>query len=207
MGCSADELGEVLKALGFQMERRPLPPGAGAGTEAEPGAPRSSQTRGGGDVAGQEGTAKTGAGAGGNGTASLEADSAAPEPEEGAGDAPDGDAARYLIVWRPRRRRGAALREGRPARRRRTGAGSRDATRKGQEGAGRRDGAHAAPARKRKGRPAGPGGGKSTTGRGGGVQSTPRKRKTAEIDPNSPFAALGKLKEELEKHAKDSASS
>ena len=34
LGCSADELGEVLKALGFRLERRPLPPEEPASTNA-----------------------------------------------------------------------------------------------------------------------------------------------------------------------------
>jgi ATP-dependent RNA helicase SUPV3L1/SUV3 len=93
LGCPADELGHVLKALGFWVQRRPLAPASEAPTAADTASPQ------------------------GEAASPQEADAASPGPPagDGAEAQPAGAAAgdttlRWEEVWRPRRKGHAAAR-------------------------------------------------------------------------------------------------
>jgi ATP-dependent RNA helicase SUPV3L1/SUV3 len=84
LGCPADELGHVLKALGFWLQRRPLAPASEAPTAADPALPQEANAAGPGAAAGD----------------SAEAHPAAVVAGDTSG--------RWEEVWRPRRKGHAA---------------------------------------------------------------------------------------------------
>jgi ATP-dependent RNA helicase SUPV3L1/SUV3 len=216
LGCSADELGHVLKALGFWAERRLVAPAALEALQAA-SAPAPSETAN---------------GAAATENAEIEADAAlVPSPdtpavaseskpaqpaEASASEAPvaapaaEAPAERWEEIWRPRRK-GRAFerpeRDSRPAPVDRKGRASRhhNQSRKNPEApAGRiphaaahRDG-KAPPHRRdhrRKGKP------REERARPHMQASPPAS--AAAFDPDSPFAALSSLKAALEKRSQE----
>ena len=211
LGCSADELGHVLKALGFWAERRLLPPeapSAAASTPPPPEAPTETPAAPNGEV----GTAVADTPA---------SDSPPPQPAEATAAvteavvAPALEAAveRWEEVWRPRRRGRAFERpeQGkRPTQSYRKEGAPRPHGAQGRQGAGvqgadrppnqptHRDGKGSM--RRRDSRRKG---GKPRDERAHpNMQATPTASSAA-FDPDSPFAALSSLKAALEKRSQD----
>jgi ATP-dependent RNA helicase SUPV3L1/SUV3 len=208
LGCSASELGNVLKALGFWAERRRLPAVA-----AEPVTAASAEA-----PAAQPGEVD-GASAAIDGEATVAAEPEAlpaPEPIEPAPPAgelaaapvaaaaaePAPEAERWEEIWRPRRRgrplEGGAERHKRPPRPPRQNVAppaaggteqregkDKDRPRRHQHQQGRRGGPS-----KREERTRLP------------MQASPPPSK-ASFDPDSPFAALSSLKAAMEKRSQD----
>jgi len=207
LGCSADELGEVLKALGFWAERRQV-----AAAPVEGGqAPAAQQA----EAAGTDPLAPAPADAAGETAPAAEpaqpaaADGAVPEaaadgavPEVAA----DGAGQRWEEIWRPRRRgrsfdRGSREAHGHQRREKQSHQPqARDAAAALQAARGARPDAKGPPRRRdhrRKGgkpreeqRPRHP------------MQASPPAAKVA-FDPDSPFAALKSLKAAMEKRSQE----
>lgn len=236
LGCAGEDFSEVLKSLGYRMERReaeqpPAPqpasapasepdtaestaaddirPGSVAGAECSPAVPAETAAAAAAEL--QVGTAP--ADAAPSVLAPSEAadtDTAPPQPTPSdsiaspsdpsgadtgpAAEAPgaDAEAAGFIEVWRPKPRfhndRGSAKRAGRHGQRQRSGH-KQDNPAAGRDGEG---GADNRPDNKPGRKP----GHKSArkTGQGG---RPPRPEK--KIDPDSPFAALAALKQDLRK--------
>ncbi len=185
LGCSAEEIGKILTSLGFRMERHKLPAGSPMNTETKPAddvPPRVDGAGQGGEGAaltvdaGQDAAARNGKSAS-PADASKIADGSAPEmaqrTEAEGGQSPEIADELYEEIWRPRRRRGTEKVSGQ----------ARGTTAKEET----------ARPRRRKGR--------SADLHRGVAKAGPRKRPKTEkpVDPDSPFAALAKLKEDLEK--------
>lgn len=231
LGCSSEELGEVLKVLGFRFERRPAPKQAAAAPAAEPvpdaAAAATVDATADGDLTEEAGDAAAAPTAEAERVAVVAEESsvgevaaeASAKPEEQAATAeavveaaaqsaqpamPVADAeVTYIEVWRPRRRQ----RGDRHGQRAAVGeAPGKGAQRHGQgQHHGKRD------------RPQRPAGGRPQQDRRdrrnkdeqrGRPDDRPRQEfrsapKKAAVDPDSPFAALSALRSELEKRAKE----
>ncbi len=225
LGCSPDELGHVLKALGFKLERRPAP----SAPRAEE-APAPSEPPAAGDAALPTGEEVAPAEAlDGAAPASDETPSAAPQPEIGAepAAAPASEAA-VIEIWRARRHHRRTEHRGR----RREGAprpeseappapapatpGEREPvpheraarSRPGPDGRKehhrrehhhrdrQRDGKHG----KRHDR-------RRADERGAPQVLSAGPARASAVDPDSPFALLGALRDALEKQAREKSSS
>lgn len=231
LGCSSEELGEVLKVLGFRFERRPAPRQAAAAPAAEPvpdaAAAATVDATADGDLTEEAGDAAAAPTAEAEPVAVAAEESsvgevaaeASAKPEEQATTVeavveaaaqsaqpamPVADAeVTYIEVWRPRRRQ----RGDRHGQRAAVGeAPGKGAQRHGQgQHHGKRD------------RPQRPAGGRPQQDRRdrrnkdeqrGRPDDRPRQEfrsapKKAAVDPDSPFAALSALRSELEKRAKE----
>ena len=218
LGCSAEQLGDVLKALGFRLERRLV-----AGASATPVPVEDAAEEGNATSDGPGSTV-----AGGVASATPPGDTGRPEPDQSAepakpavdtistaatANAParepealsgDGETQvtepEFVEIWRPRGRASGQTHQHRRART------ARDRAARAKQGGGRtgspiaeqrktRRDKGVEPARDRP-RPARQSGG--APARDGGDTGA-RRRKRPEADPDSPFAALSKLKEQLEK--------
>jgi ATP-dependent RNA helicase SUPV3L1/SUV3 len=203
LGASGEDMSTILKGLGYRVERKPAPAAAegGAGETGEPEPAASSdapenmkheaEASPQAGIADQVAAAEPGSGVGETAeseTASEDggqASATAGDPATPAEPAPDEDAAAadepaMIEIWRP----GGQRRQNRPDRAVRQAPGG-----KGQDNRGRRG----------KG---GPKGGK-TKGRGPGKprqsgQPGSRPPRERAVDPDSPFAALAALKNDLE---------
>lgn len=159
LGCSAEELGNVLKALGFRLERRPVPaaaPASGGAPEVPPGA--SAEAQPGSAVTSEEvasaaeaATSVTEAAAAVAEASPLEAEpeAAAVAPVEAAAGAAAAEAEseqKFEEIWRPRRHRREDRHEGRSERP--EGRGERGGRRHhhGKPGERRHGGGHGQPA-------------------------------------------------------------
>ena len=181
LGCSADEIGKILKSLGFKMERRERP--AQSGSEAnsnakasETEAPLTEETSGSADA---ETSVNTDRQIVATADKDRKAEVAAMDlvasddaPKTSEPDEADDKAELYEEIWRPRRRRRLD-----------------NETRHVRKSSQRKPAKPARAKRRDEDRP------QST------ARSRPAKKSKQEkpIDPNSPFAALAKLKEDLEK--------
>ncbi|MGE0203670.1 MAG: helicase-related protein [Hyphomicrobiaceae bacterium] len=249
LGCSAEELGHVLKALGFRLDRRPVKvapadasaaveqapavadaPSEGAVTAAEAAEPPAEGAAGQPDAAAAAVAAVAAAAAAAAGAASV----AAPETPAPPAEAEEPAVAEpaFEEIWRPRRRRSGdrprdfkrqgAGQEGRRGDRPREGGeprqaeGSAKRPAAGKESGDRREsgrGRQDRDERRREGRHGGKPGGKPGRGRPErqpdmGVRSAgPSRKDKGAVDPDSPFAALSKLKKELEERAQSGSSS
>jgi ATP-dependent RNA helicase SUPV3L1/SUV3 len=216
LGSRAEELGHVLKALGFRSDRRllaPVTPEAAATEPAEATVPPAN---------GALPTPKAApasvepaiAGADGNPSAPEAAmPSAEPAPapeatEQGAverpaepasGPVPAPPAEKWEEIWRPRRRGRAFEPEGdqRPAAAREP----EQEVRRPKPKAGRRSPGKGPPPHRREQRREGPKQ-RREEGRRLQFQSSPAAAKGA-VDPDSPFAALSSLKAAMEKRSQD----
>ena len=186
LGCSPDELGQVLKALGFRGEKKILPV-----SEDQTTRPNASSAA---SDTGSETPQQVEDGA--KGTAQAEPAPAEPAPVEpvseekmesvGATGAEEKDD-EFIIVWRPSKRQrnvppvksrdGARAKRSKP---RQSGAQSG-----AQSGRGRKQGA----------------GGRA--GNKDGARRSAARKPEKRMDPDSPFAALAKLKDKLEEKPKD----
>ena len=257
LGCSPDELSNVLKALGFWLERRLVPSAVAAPAAVAP-APETPAA-----VAPEPVEPAVGEHAVGDMTASTTSAAEVAEPQDGAGAAiaapeaslpaaapvaeaspalgPEQAAAvaeepKYEEIWRPRRHRAAEARQehGRGRRGRGAGrrgerpqqpagatspaaadaaapaatavpAGSESTRREGRgEGGDRRRPDRRDRDRRPDGKPPRRGDeGRQREDRRQGETMSARPRKKSGIDPDSPFAALGALKESLERREKE----
>ena len=182
LGCSPDELAQVLKSLGFRAEKKAVEPAAPAGPV-------------GGDAgAGADATQKADApekkadpfeaGATDRGTATVD-DTA--DSNEGA--APNGAVEpEFIYIWRPRKRRRMAQRQAEGGRGKPSGGKA-----KGKPARGKRKGTdgRSKPGHGRQRNRNKPG--DAGSGNGPGFRNKQRA-----VDPDSPFAALAKLKDKLE---------
>jgi len=204
LGCSANELGNVLKALGFWAERRRLvaapaseSPAPGGEGEAHPAAEGSSSLAT-ADVAQPDATA-----------AELVAEPSGSMPPPPASEAPatatpaaataEADAEKWEEIWRPRRKGRAiesgAERQNRPHRAPRGHPAQQTKARPAHhEGKGRPTGRHNL---RRNGGP-----GRRDERPRPQLQASPPTAK-AGFDPDSPFAALSSLKAAMEKRDRD----
>jgi ATP-dependent RNA helicase SUPV3L1/SUV3 len=231
LGCSSEELGEVLKALGFRVERKLAPKQVVAAPAAEPvaetTAPVTADATADGELteeAGDESVVSPDAEAGpvvtqeasageipvdvvaeANETAAAVDATAAPETRQpGQMSAPAADAeATYIEIWRPRRRQ------------RSDRHGQRTPPAEAQSKGGPRHGrGHHHGKKDRHQRPQG--GRPHQDRRDRRNKEEQRRRpddrprqefrsapKKAVVDPDSPFAALSALRSELEKRAKE----
>jgi ATP-dependent RNA helicase SUPV3L1/SUV3 len=231
LGCSSEELGEVLKVLGFRVERRPAPkqampalgdvaPVPAAAVAVDAGAD-GDLTEEGSDAAA---TAKDGEAGSAVSTTSTEAEETEAAASATSGDAPVETAAEvstvsaeplpgpvaevtYIEIWRPRRRQRGDRNSPRAAAAATVGEAPREnAPRHGRGGYVKKD------------RPPRPAGRPHQDRRERRGQDDQRRRpddrprpefrsaapaKKAAVDPDSPFAALGALRSELEKRAKE----
>ncbi len=209
LGCSAEQLGEVLRALGFRSERRPLAPGDGEATAAAKARAAAEPD----NSAGKEGEKETEEEKEKQGQEQTAVESHA----EAAGTEADGAGApQWEIIWRPRRRAqkrsravaGRGRRQGssagdqrqQPTKTKRSTT-SRKSVRQAPGGDGPENRAHKPHDRhSREGEARRRDDGKPS-------RRPPKpKRKRPEIDPDSPFAALSELKEKLERQASDKPS-
>jgi len=200
LGCSADELGHVLRALGFWAERRPAVP-----APVEPALAAA--------VAASAPTDEAPSPVGEEPLVAVEPGELGPdaEPAEGAPAIPadtmaalpaEPAAEKWEEVWRPRRR-GRTL--DRPDREKRAhGPRQRDAA-PSPQGASATPGRHEGkkgPSRRRDHRRQGPG--QRDERARLPVQASPSASKAkASFDPDSPFAALSSLKAALEKRSQE----
>ena len=225
LGCSSDELSHVLRALGFNLERRPLkkaeaaaapapaapvePALAEASTEAPPadaGAEPPSAATGSPEGVGEPPASEASASAS-VAAAPLATDTAPPAAtEEEAAAEPE-----FEEIWRPRRRREHGHAEERRSKHRRH---------RGRQGGGEhrpseapRDQA-AAPDKERHqkrhrhhGNRGKPHPHRDDTRQPAARTSTSSSQKRGGVDPDSPFAALSALKLALEKRAQDPSAS
>jgi ATP-dependent RNA helicase SUPV3L1/SUV3 len=218
LGCSADELGHVLKALGFWAERRLVAAAAPEASQAA-SAPAPSDTANGAATAVDAAIDADAALAPGPDAPEVASESEPAQPvEASASEAPAPVAApaaeppteRWEEIWRPRRK-GRAFerpeRDSRPTTMHRKDRASHphDQSRKGAEGpagqmpraAPHRDG-RSPPHRRdqrRKGKP------REDRARPHMQASPPAS--AAAFDPDSPFAALSSLKAALEKRSQE----
>jgi len=232
LGCSAEEVGHVLRTLGFACERRPLPSAAAPTpppAAAQPAARPAEAVREpeGGTVAPLAPAAPEMSEAPPADLASpaptdplpshQSAGAPGPEPQPAAVASPEGDTPEqanaaapepaFVEIWRPRRRREHRRDENRRRFGRRDGS-----ARPADEQAEGRALADGSAGRRPKQRPRG----KNATGRSprreqpqpaqARTTSSPTQKRGA-IDPDSPFAALGALKIALEKRAQDPSTS
>jgi ATP-dependent RNA helicase SUPV3L1/SUV3 len=211
LGCSADELGHVLKALGFWAERRQLPPEAPPAAASTP-SPSEAPTETPAAPNGEVGTAVADTPASDSPPAQP-AEATAAVTEAVVAPALEAAAERWEEVWRPRRR-GRAFERPEQGKRptqsyRKDGAprahGAQVRQGAGVQGADRapnqpthRDGKGSM--RRRDSRRKG---GKPRDERAHpNMQATP-PASSAAFDPDSPFAALSSLKAALEKRSQD----
>ena len=200
LGCAGDDFAEVLKSLGYRFESKEVQrPVARKADEASSASSADADNSAAAGASAEEASAED-AGATAEETqpqeasveaavaeTSVEAEAAA-DPSLGA-EVAEGETETVTIqIWRP----GRADRRPRPRQDNRRGE-NRNAGDKSNAGAGRGDKrAHGG-----KGRP----GGKPQKGKGGGFGDAPRRDrapvKDKPIDPNSPFAALLALKENM----------
>lgn len=231
LGCSSEELGEVLKALGFRLERRPAPKPAPAAVVAADAvavpspaailvdaAADGDLTEEGGETAVSDGDAEPAVAASTGVVVAEEAEGATapakPDEEVPAESAeaasavpaeqtpvPVADAeVTYIEIWRPRRRQRSDRNSPRAA----AGDAPREVSQR--QGYVKKD------------RPQRPAGRPHQDRRDRRGYDEQRKRpddrprpefrsaapaKKAAVDPDSPFAALGALRSELEKRAKE----
>ncbi|MFN0264807.1 helicase-related protein [Tepidamorphus sp. 3E244] len=197
LGCSHEDMAEVLTSLGFRKDRRPAPqpataPEAGAETPAATEAPagEAGEVAATGEAApdaapaeptAEAATATTEASdATAGGTAASETSAEATVEASEADDAGDG----MIEVWRPGGRRSAE--RGRPPR--------RDRPQQGRQG---KDGDQQRPPRSGKG-----GKGNQNRGKGprnaGAAPGGGKPRQERKADPDSPFAKLASLRKDLE---------
>jgi ATP-dependent RNA helicase SUPV3L1/SUV3 len=232
LGCSSEELGEVLKALGFRVERRPAPKQVAAAPAAEPASDTTASTTvdatadgdlteeasdaaastadaelapaGAETASGGEVTAEASdqTDEAGTAEAAIQAE-AMPPPETTSESATDAEVT-YIEIWRPRRRQ-RSDRHGQRA------PGSEVP----REGAARHGHGHHHGKKDRQQRPLG--GRPHQDRRDRRTKDEQRRRpddrprqefrsaspKKATVDPDSPFAALSALRSELEKRAKE----
>jgi ATP-dependent RNA helicase SUPV3L1/SUV3 len=232
LGCSPEEVGHVLTALGFRVERRPVrhrpvepqaPGPAGSKQEAEPQA-EIALPNSGGDAASPPAPAPATAEVS---TAPSVAESPVPAASPATASEPGdagaltesqvavGEEVKFEEVWRPRRHRERGHRDHRPSRgerpehdrkRERPQAGASGERRQPQRpGAGKDGNRDRDRSQRPKRRP-----GDDRRRRDEGPPPQIRASgaiKRAEADPDSPFAALGALKQALEKRAEDQGSS
>jgi ATP-dependent RNA helicase SUPV3L1/SUV3 len=232
LGCSPEELGTVLKALGFRLERRPVresapaPQAEAAPTEAAPGAEPSS-----------EASAPAPAAEAVETPAATSTDDQPTEVTAEAAAQPEGKPAKeepkFEELWRPkrhnrnehRRRGGRQGDRNRPAAARPEGA-SADAAASGSPAAEAKQDASGDRAprqadrqrdenrngrqgdrndRRREGQrgPRNRDNRRNNERRGPEIHTASAPRKPGGIDPTSPFAALSALREQLERRAKD----
>ena len=216
LGCRAEELGHVLRALGFRADRRQLAPAAPEA--AGPGSAEATVPPANGELPTTEvvpATAEPAIPAAEANPSTPEAATASaeiapvPEASEQGAVAPPAEAASALVpappadkweeIWRPRRRGRAFEPEGgqRP-----TAAAQEpdQAVRRPKPKAGHRSG-KGQPPHRREQRHEGP---KRRREEGGRLQfqSSPPAAKSA-VDPDSPFAALSSLKAAMEKRSQD----
>jgi ATP-dependent RNA helicase SUPV3L1/SUV3 len=201
LGCSSQELGNVLKALGFRLERRPLPasaPAAGGETVASTVA---------------EGPAQPPAEAGLEGAGAVPADAAlvpgpAVQPAElpagplpdTAAPAPAAEEAQWQEIWRPRRR-GRAFERAERDRHATPGDADPETGRGKARWSERKGRAQEQAQRERRQRPRGPGKPRREDRPRLPLQASPAPK--GGFDPDSPFAALSSLKAALDKRAKE----
>lgn len=206
LGCSADELGHVLKALGFRSERRlvpemPIKPAAVAVPQAEAEAAVAPTD----SVSTDSDLAEIAQEAGPDGVEETVAEPAAaevatqPELPPSVGE-PPADIEKWEEIWRPRRKGRSEDRPRRPEHKSRpqveddANPAGRKANKAPHQGAGgrppRRERKHdrQKPQREERRRPQ--------------LHASPPASKTA-FDPDSPFAALSSLKAALEKRNQD----
>ncbi|KAB2943927.1 MAG: helicase [Hyphomicrobium sp.] len=233
LGCSPDELGGVLKALGFRLDRRPIkaPASPPSTSEASPAPISETPTATNGDAASAEGTAAEAAPPSEPSPAASEAAAVTSDPVGDAVDEP-----KFEDIWRPRRHGRAERRPDRaPRHRQREGAPAsappattdaaapaaapseatpapgRETRRSGNEdrrahGKGRgergRDASHHRRAQQgdRRGRDD-----RRKDDRRKAEVHTAAPPRRGGIDPDSPFAALGALRDELAKRGKESS--
>jgi ATP-dependent RNA helicase SUPV3L1/SUV3 len=219
LGCSPDELGGVLKALGFWVERRPVKL-ADPETDSVEAVAATPRTNGAAPIAKTPAEADTEPS---KAPSSEGLDDTAPATGEAAAEAAE---PQFEEVWRPRRhQRGERRKDGgnRPRRRRQAkvaqsqthdSAEAAGADGKGQQKSaggredrrdGRRDRAKKRPDHSRDNRHRRPKGGERRVRderRTPEVISAAPPRK-AGADPDSPFAALGELRDALEKRGKE----
>ena len=179
LGCSNEDMAEVLATLGFRKDRRPPPPELEAPQTPEAGAAASDTSNTPADA-----SAATAENAPATADAVAETQQAAPAADAGAtteDTAAEEPGDGLIEVWRPGGRRNQG--RGRPQR------GGRDA---GQDAGGERQQHHARGDKRGKGGKRG--------GKPGGQGQPQRDRKPAgkPIDPDSPFAKLAALKKDLE---------
>lgn len=205
LGCSPDELGGVLKALGFKLERRPVQDeGAAAESAAEPEATGKDQAAS-ADESGQPAEDGTKG-------AAAESDEPAPQQAEAAEEE-----AKFIEIWRPRRhqrgdrRRDAAGQSRRKVERKLeatgTGTDAKGTAPKEARKSNQRDGDRERNKdRGKRGRDTRPRRTKGSERRTPGVVSAAPPGKKSGGAQDSPFAALGALREALEKQSKESSS-
>jgi ATP-dependent RNA helicase SUPV3L1/SUV3 len=214
LGCRADELGHVLRALGFRSDRRllePEPPASAPAPAPETAGPETAATEA---VASNSAAASTPAS---EEPPELEAVPASVEfiqaPKPAAVEPPTETVEPVILaappeaapvqkweeIWRPRRRGRAPE----PERHRQPAAAAQEpdeAVRRPKPKPGRRPGKGKSPHRREPHRE----GGKQRREEGRRMQlhaSPPAARGT--VDPDSPFAALGSLKAAMEKRGQD----
>jgi ATP-dependent RNA helicase SUPV3L1/SUV3 len=187
LGCSAGELGNVLQALGFRLDRVRVEPAAVPGTEAvQNGAPT-----------GQDNVSTTGDTKPENENPTqpiaLDTAPAANEPDtKASAPSPTGPDVQWDEIWRPRRQGGPSrqARRGKHARQKQAeGRAHQPQVRRGGR-PDRRERRREGPAQRRDDRPRSAMQTASPPAKGG-------------IDPDSPFAALHSLKLALEKPNQD----
>jgi ATP-dependent RNA helicase SUPV3L1/SUV3 len=230
LGCSPDELGNVLKALGFRLERKPAPPAETAESTSAP--EQTSQA---------EGSAAVEAAAPVDAASPVEEapSTATAMPAEGASAADPAESVsaepapapepKFIEIWRPRRHHHGDGKERRRGRERQrgtkpngpahtgqtagqlagTGSGDAKAAPSGQNGQARPD----KPERGRKPRRNTPDAGRGERKFGDKRRSDERRspvqhsaappRKKGAADADSPFAALGALRDALAKQAEE----
>ena len=245
LGCSPEEVGNVLKALGFRLERRPARehphgPKALSSTPIEPHPP--SEAAPGDESAAGGRTAELPPYDGGRtssvavpslasaetSTTATATSSHGPSCSLGAGidtghataiaetHAAGGEEPKLEEVWRPRRRHERGHRENRPRRGERPDQ-DRNSARPQEPASGERLQQRPASGKKdsggtREGSPPRPKRQRPSDRRPRNERPAPQIRasgpvKKSEVDPDSPFAALGALKQALEKRAEEQGSS
>ncbi len=174
VGCSGEDFGAVLSALGFRPERQPF---ARQATEA---APADGDAAGSGESDAEASPIEAPAP-----TVSGDETAAAVDAAPGdAGGEPDGAEPQLDEIWRPKRRKPQEARQ------------PRRTSRKGKRKGTRQTAAE--------GKASKPG----TRGKSGSkTEPGPKRRRSKEdtVDPDSPFAALAKLKRTLEGNVRERA--
>jgi ATP-dependent RNA helicase SUPV3L1/SUV3 len=228
LGCSPDELSNVLKALGFRLERRRAPASSSAAL------PEAAEDLGEAEaqVASSEKTdAEMPQAAEGPSEAPSDAAPQAPETATTCATAPSEP--EYVEIWRPRRHKHgdgkARRRERGPSRTLQPstettkpaagdGGGATDEGGRDSIGLSREERAHKRQRRHDRERPRGRGDREGALGeRRGGERRRAEERssptlfasaspKKGAVDPDSPFASLGALREVLEKQAREKGS-
>lgn len=188
MGCSAEETGTVLKALGFRLERRPIKntqsaPSAETG-EATKNAPSAEPDDKQSDHKVEQ-KAPVAASSDETATPSEPAANEDVSPQDPATVAAAEDAVVYEEIWRPRRRKSTAERQEQ----------RKKGHRRKQAVAGKKGERSKPQGKNEKRRPANAKAGESKR----------KNKRAATVDPDSPFAALSSLKKRLEEEVQDQA--